>query len=305
MTLIVLMYALFGASVSMGKALLAYTTPLFLIGSRMCIGGGILLTYTYITQKATFNVQRKDWIHFIEVTILGIYLTYIMRVWALQYLPSFKTCFLYNLSPFMASFYSYFMLNEKMTFHQWIGLGIGFLGMIPILLSSTPAEASMGEFMNISWPELLVIASVATHSYSWIIVRKLVKFKKYSPLMVNSVTMSLGGILAITTSFFYDGFFPVKNVQKFSILLAAIILISNIICHNIYGHLLKKYTATFIAFTGFLAPLFSALYGWAFLNEVITWHFYVSTLIVLVGLGIFYKDELLQQKQVESIIETE
>ena len=228
-----------------------------------------------------------------------------MRVWALQYLPSFKTCLLYNISPFMASFYSYLILKEKMTLHQWIGLGIGFLGMVPILLSSTPAETSMGEFMHISWPELLVIASVATHSYSWIIVRKLVKMKQYSPLMVNSVTMSCGGILALATSMLYDGFFPVTNIKQFSWLLAAIILISNIICHNIYGHLLKKYTATFIAFTGFLAPLFSALYGWAFLNEVITWHFYVSTLIVLVGLGIFYKDELLQQKQVETVMEVE
>lgn len=305
MTLIVLMYAFFGASVSMGKALLSYTTPLFLIGSRMCIGGSLLLTYTYFIKRASFNIERKHWLHFVEITILGIYLTYIMRVWALQYLPSFKTCFLYNISPFVSSFYSYLILKEKMTFHQWIGLCVGFLGMIPILISTTPAEASMGEFMYISWPELLVIASVFTHSYSWIIVRKLVKMEKYSPLVVNSITMSSGGILALATSLMYDGFFPVTNVRQFSWLLIAIVLISNIICHNIYGHLLKKYTATFIAFTGFLAPLFSALYGWAFLNEVITWHFYVSTAIVLVGLGIFYKDELLQQKQVETVMDIE
>jgi drug/metabolite transporter (DMT)-like permease len=85
--------------------------------------------------------------------------------------------------------------------------------------------------------------------------------------------------------------------------MAAIILISNIICHNIYGYLLKQYTATFIAFTGFLAPLFSALYGWAFLNERITWHFYASSFIVFIGLAIFYKEELVQQRTMETLLE--
>lgn len=303
MTLIIVMYALFGASVSMGKALLAYTTPLFLIGSRMCVGGGALLAYSVFVRRHSLKSIMRDWWHFAEVTVLGIYATYVMRVWALQFLPSFKACFLYNLSPFVSAFYSYILLNERMTKSQWLGLFIGFLGMVPILMSSTQAEAALGEFLTISWPELLVIFSVITHSYSWIIVRRLVKVKKHSPLMVNSITMSAGGVLALITSLCVDGFFPVNNVQKFTVLAVGIILISNILCHNIYGHLLKTYTATFIAFTGFLAPLFSALYGWAFLNEQITWHFYVSSLIVFVGLTIFYKEELLQQRTMEALLE--
>jgi drug/metabolite transporter (DMT)-like permease len=60
----------------------------------------------------------------------------------------------------------------------------------------------------------------------------------------------------------------------------------------LYGYLLKKYTATFLAFAGFLGPLFSAFYGWLFLSEVITWHFYLSAVLVFAGLYMFYKHEL-------------
>jgi drug/metabolite transporter (DMT)-like permease len=70
-----------------------------------------------------------------------------------------------------------------------------------------------------------------------------------------------------------------------------------------YASLLKKYTATFMSFAGFIAPLFTALYGWAFLGEIITWHFYASSAIVFVGLFLFYKDELNKDENVEPIID--
>ena len=73
------------------------------------------------------------------------------------------------------------------------------------------------------------------------------------------------------------------------------IFISNILCHNLYAGLLKKYSATFMSFTSFLRPLFAALYGWAFFQEKISWHFYTSAIIVFIGLYIFYQDELRKQ----------
>ena len=50
-----------------------------------------------------------------------------------------------------------------------------------------------------------------------------------------------------------------------------------------------------------VSPLFSALYGWGLLHETITWHFFASGAIVLVGLYLFHKDELtVQQKALQS-----
>jgi drug/metabolite transporter (DMT)-like permease len=77
------------------------------------------------------------------------------------------------------------------------------------------------------------------------------------------------------------------------------VFISNILCHNIYAGLLRKYSATFMSFTSFLSPIFAAFYGWAFFQEEITWHFYVSIAIVLVGLYLFYQDELKKKSNFE------
>ncbi len=110
--------------------------------------------------------------------------------------------------------------------------------------------------------------------------------------MVNGICMTAGGFLALVTSFFTEEFMPVTNILPFVGLLAAVILISNLVCHNLYGYLLRKYTATFLSFAGFMGPLFAAFYGWLLMNEAITWHFYISSVIVFFGLFLFYQDEL-------------
>lgn len=296
MTLIILLHALFASSFPLSKILLRYTSPVFLTGARMTIAGIILLSYQYFWPTAQFRFKKKHLKWFIQIIILGICVTYILRFWALSYLPAGKTAFFYNFSPFFVSLYAYILFGEIMTRKQWLGLIIGFVGMIPILISTTPSEAHLGEMFFISWPELALICAVALHSYSWILIQRLVRDKSYSPAMVNGITMTSGGLLALFISFFIEGFLPVTNIRAFAGWLTLIIFISNIICHNIYGHLLRRYTATFLSFAGFLGPIFASFYGWAFLNERITWHFWASGMIVFIGLYLFYRDELQRQK---------
>jgi len=76
-----------------------------------------------------------------------------------------------------------------------------------------------------------------------------------------------------------------------------LMIISNAICYNLYGKLLKKYSATFMSFAGFTTPLFTALFDWLKFGEVASWHFYLSATIVFGGLLIFYQEELTQNSE--------
>lgn len=276
----------------MGKILLNHTSPLLLTGIRMFIAGIILLAYQYFSPREHFKFRKEHILDYAQIIFFGVYVTYILRFWALRDLPSYKAVFLYNISPFATAIYSYLILNERITKKQIVGLIIGFLGLIPILLTSSKPEQLTGELFFISWQEWAIIVSVFASSYSWILVRKMIRKKNYAPAMINGITMTAGGILALFTAFFTEGAFYITKPEEFIGLLLVVILISNIICHNMYGHLLRTYTATFISFAGFLSPLFAAFYGWAFLQETITWNFYCSASIVFVGLLIFYQDEL-------------
>ncbi len=301
MTLIVFMYALFGSSFPIAKLLLGYTTPIFLLASRLLMAGPILLAYQYIWGRHAFKFEWKHTWYLAQIVILGMYLNYLLRFWALNDLPSWKVSFLFNASPFFSALYSYFFFKERMTKNQWIGLAIGCLGLIPILVTSSVAEENLGQLFFISWQELCVLIAVGLHTYCYVLIRVLIKHHAYTPMMINGLSMTLGGLMALLTSFAVGEYFPVTKPFAFLQWLIVIVVISNIICHNLYGYLLRFYSATFMAFAGFMGPLFSALYGWGLLGETITWHFFASCLLVFVGLYLFHKDELSRMKTEETI----
>lgn len=292
MTFIILLQALFATSFPIGKYLLTFASPLFLSGARMLIAGGILLIYQYFLPSSEFRIKRKHFWIFAQIIILGMYVTYGLRLYALEVLPVWKVSFFYNLSPFLSALYAYLLFKEKLSVKQWIGLSIGFIGMLPMLVSKSPEEATLGEFFYISIYELFLIISVSLHCYSWLLIQKLVKHKNYDTSIVNGICMASAGLISLITSYLIEGPAPVYNPLSFCKGITFMIIVSNVLCHNIYAGLLKKYSATFMSFTSFLSPLFAALYGWAFFQETISWYFYLSIGIVLLGLYVFYQDEL-------------
>jgi drug/metabolite transporter (DMT)-like permease len=200
------------------------------------------------------------------------------------------------LSPFASALLAYILLSEKMSMKKWLGLLVGFLGFIPILLNETTAEELSGQFFVFSWAELAVMAAAIFGVYGWILLKQLVKEEGYTPFMANGISMTIGGVMALVNSYFVEQWdpVPVTEFRPFLECTLALILVSNLICYNLYGYLLKRYSATFISFAGFITPMFSALFGWLYLGQVVTWPFWVSASIVFLGLLIFYQEELRQ-----------
>jgi drug/metabolite transporter (DMT)-like permease len=51
-----------------------------------------------------------------------------------------------------------------------------------------------------------------------------------------------------------------------------------------------------MAFSGLVTPFFASFFGWYFLDETITWHYFASIAVFSVGLSIFYQEELKREK---------
>jgi drug/metabolite transporter (DMT)-like permease len=199
---------------------------------------------------------------------------------------------LYNLTPFITALLSYWWFKERMTSKKWLGLALGFSAFLPGVI----CDIMRGCFFKHVGPQLLTIGAVACSAYGWVLMRRLVKKKNYSPLTVNGMGMFFGGILALLTSGIFESWSPspVVDMKAFIYLTLLIVFVANIIFYNFYSFLLKKYTATFLSFAGFLCPLFTALFGMIFLSECIDWTVFFAMGLVCVGLYIFYEEELHQ-----------
>lgn len=286
--LIFILNILFASTFIIAKALLTTASPLFIIGTRMLIAGSILSLYFLYSNKKNIRLNKKDYKTFFLLSLTHIYIPFILEFWALKYTSAAKTSLIYNLSPFVTALLVYIIYNERLSSNKILGLIIGFLGFIPILISNSPAEITFNNFF-ISLPELCIIIAVISSAYAWITIQN-------SPLpllLLNGISMLLGGSLSLCSSLIVENWIPVFNFKYFITLLILIIIIGNFICYNLYAYLLKRYTATFLSFAGFTIPLFTALLQFIFFKTKIGLDFFLTLIIVSFGLYIFYKEELL------------
>lgn len=289
MYLVFFLYALLASTFSIGKVLLLLLPPIFLISIRMIIAGTILSTVWYIFDRE-ISIKQRDWWLFGVIILFHILLPFTAEYIALQYISPSTACLMYNLSPFISALFSYFIFNELMTFKKWIGFIIGIIGILFYLQSQCCVD------FGFSWPNLLMLISVITSSLGWIFVRLLVKNKGYSTLLVNGFSMFVGGWIALPISSFFEGPMSIDIIHIPHIigLLALMIFITNILFYNLYGYLLKKYTATFLSFAGFVTPLFAAFFEWILFGTIVPHEFFVTVCIVGAGIFIFYQEELKQ-----------
>lgn len=294
MFLVILVYALFASVFTTAKTGLLYASPFFLVGSRMAAAGALLLAYQYIFHRKEFRFSTKDLKIILLLATFTIYLTNVFEFWGLKYLTSFKTCLIYSLSPFLSALVSYFSLGERLSMKKWLGLLIGFAGVIPILLTQTDTEEQAGQLLFFSWPELAVLMACICSVYGWILLKKTVGERGYSPVMANGMSMLIGGCFALIHSAAVETWdpLPVTDYPHFLLCAGILILVSNLICYNLYGYLLKHFSATFMSFAGLTTPLFTAFFGWLFLGEVTSFAFYLSFAILFTGLLLFYQEEL-------------
>ena len=292
---IFLLNAVCGSTYTISKILLGYATPIMLMALRMCLGGTVLLSYYYYRHGFP-RIRRSAWSILFAIAFLGIYVSFICEFSALQYISAAKTALLFNLTPFITALFAYFYFTERMTTRKIVGLLIGFLGFIPIMISQQSNEDLLGGLWFLSWPEIAIMISVVGYAYSWILIKKVIEEHAYSPLLINGVTMLVAGLMGVPTAFFVEGFAVIPDKGMFAFWLLLIIFLGNIVFNNLYGYLLSHYSVTFLSFTGFTIPFFTALYDYVFFGEILTWDFWASSLIVGFGLYIFYKAESEEEK---------
>ena len=302
--LVLFMYGVWSSTFSLGKIALELSPPLFLTSFRMLLAAFLILSYLSLRGQLYSRFSLKQWGQIGLLSVFAIYLTNAFEFQGLKGLTAAKTCFIYSLSPFFAAFFSYLQFGEKMNKRKWLGVLIGVIGFIPLLASQKGAEELVTTVPFLSWSELSMVGASLCTAYGWILLRMIVspkntgEEKAVSPMKANGISMFIGGLLALGHSFLVDGWNPMPvetaNFVPFLKSVFAMTLVSNVLCYNLYGFLLKRFTATFLSFMGLFSPIFASLNSWLFLGEQPSAVIFLSTAIVSIGLWLIYSAELRQ-----------
>ena len=274
------------------KASLFYSQPFFLVAVRMLFAVVILFAWLFI-KKDWRHISPSDWGAFLGASFFNIYVTNTFELVGLEHLSALKVSLIFCFSPFLGAILAYFIWNERLTFYKWIGLLTGLLVMFMLFYPQ-----GKGTSWAIASSDLWLLGAMVATTVGWTFVKKLVFDRGYKSAQVNGVTMLLGGIASLVTSFFVESWqpLPIFNMPQFLLLVIATSVLSCIICYNLYAWLLRTYSVVFMTFASFLSPFFTAWFGLIFLHEPIKSTFIGAFLLLMVGLVIFYKEELKNKK---------
>lgn len=291
MILLILIYAIFASSFLFGQAALIYTQPIFLIGLRMVAAGLILLFYSYFKNRESL-LKSIDKSLLIQLSIFHIFIPYVTEFWGLQYVGGAKTAILYSVSPFITALMDWFFHRTVLSSKKIAGLIIGFLGLVPVLMSCAYKECGITSLFILDLPELAILVSAVSSCYGWILLKRAIN-KGSSAFVANGSAMLMGGALALMASSLFESWNPVPttNIYMTLFFVSLLILVGNVLYYNAYGFLLKKYSPTFLSFFGFTIPIFAGIYQWLFFGELVSLGFIFTMFFTFAGLALFYKAE--------------
>jgi drug/metabolite transporter (DMT)-like permease len=180
-------------------------------------------------------------------------------------------------TPLFVAFFSFFLLNEKVTKLKVIGLCCGVIGAILLLLGPSLSFNS-----TTLWGDLMVMANAIIYAYYLIIAKPLLH--KYSPITVIKWTFFFGGLLVIPF-----GFTELQEVQWHTIpnsIWSAIIFLiigATYITYVLNAWALRNANATLVGAYIYLQPVLATIIAVSIGKDSLTLPKVLFSLLIFTG----------------------
>ena len=195
-------------------------------------------------------------------------------------MPTGITALIVTLQPVLTNILCGPILGEKVTFKQWIGVLLGFVGAALVLGWDVGTNIPLMGLIS------TIVALIAiTSSTIW---QK--KLSNNLPLSVSNFYQAIGGCLfhVMIIIFFVDTY--INFTKTFFIAISHQIFLVSFGAFTILMFLIKKNSASKTVSIFFLIPPTSAFMAWLFLNENLTGTDFIGVFIATVGVFIATRD---------------
>src|SRR5690606_17843375 len=124
-------YFLFGQSARKRISLMTYTFLVYGVSSVT------LIIYNIVLGNEFFGYPKEHWLIFLALAIIPTFFGHTLFNWALKWLSTSTISMAIVFEPIGASILAYFILDEKVTYSQWLGGTIVIFGLFLFVVSTT------------------------------------------------------------------------------------------------------------------------------------------------------------------------
>src|SRR5579872_2774491 len=160
--------------------------------SRLLVSGAIVGILAYRSRHQWQKPVIKDKQLVAQIFGFGFFFYFISMgcgAWALMSIPTGYASIAYNMTPFIVALLSYWIFSERLALLQWIGMVIGFCGILWGLQLNPQAQFESGALLILS-------LAVFGYAYGLVMLKKLTLAGVPAPF-INAGGMLVGGVLAL------------------------------------------------------------------------------------------------------------
>jgi len=255
--------------------------PFWSAGLRFTLATAVLVIINLIRRKKYPTDTRE----IVRIAVPGIFmygLSYLFLYWAEVYIDSGLTAVLFASFPFFIAAFSFRMLkDEKLGVAGWIGLVIGFSGII-IVFSDSLRHSNL-----LSFGVVLAVAGAAAAAYGTVYIRANLRHKDI-PVMA-AIQMGISSILIILTALVFESFgdFYITTRSVSAILYLA--LFGSVIAFLLYYWLLQRLQAITVSQMALITPIMAIFLGYIVRNEVFSFFAIIGSVLIIFGVVLVLK----------------
>jgi len=257
--LLFLLAALWGSSYLFIKIAVVTVTPITLVAARVTISAVAMLVYLRLID-VRLPADRKSWYLISLVGVTGNTFAFLFLTWGVRAIDSGLAAILLSTVPLFTMLIAHlFLAKERLTVRNFIGIVIGFSGMMVLAWPTLFLERS-GSVLG----ELLVILASLSYAVSSVVAARVPQ--------VDPTAAATGSIIAaaatmIPISLVWDQPWNLTPSTEALWSLAVVSLFGTAAAQIVFFLLVHRAGATFMSVSGYLIPLVGVLLGAVALGE--------------------------------------
>ena len=241
---------------------LPYAEPFTLLMWRMILVVLLFLILIFILKRPKLTIYDASIQGLVGLLIHGIYLGFVFAAID-KNIPAGIAALFVSLNPLIIAIFSGMVLNAKISKQEWIGLSLGFLGVIIVLYGASNWEGAITP-LGVAWLILALIGIV-----SGTLIQK--KYAQHVDLITGSFyQFSASLIFFIIIAFSFETREVNWNINL-AFTLAWLVIALSLVAILLLLYMIRHGDATRVASYFYLVPPIAAFWGWLFFDEQWSW----------------------------------
>ena len=233
-------------------------------------------------QKIKIEAFSNNWIWYALIGLCNIAIPFVLIAIGTAKINSYLAAILMSTTPLSGSILAHiFIKDEKLSFLKFLGVSIGFSGIILLFFDKVVinSENYIYALITILGSTFYCIGGLLT-----------LKLKNRVNENVTTSTTLWSVIFLLPFSLFFEAPWNSNPTFESTVSLLYLGVIATGLAWLIRFRILTVNGLVFQTQVAYLIPIFGIIFGYFLMNEVITWRVIVSLVIILIGIYIFKKN---------------